>query len=511
MSAPLLEIAGLEKSYAVPVLKGIDLQVQKGEVHALVGANGAGKTTICNIIAGVTTANAGQMRLQGESHQPVSISSAEQAGIRFVMQELKLVDALSVAENLYLGNLPVSKGRLIDFKQLFENATAVLRDMGLEDIFPQQKMATLGIGQKQLIEIARALIEPCGLLILDEPTAALTDPQIELLFGKIRELQAAGTGIIYISHRMDEIKQVSNRISVLRDGEIIETLEGQHADVKEIVRLMAGAVSPPTHKPPREKRRQKALTIRGFCTDERLVDVDLNIHHGEVLGIAGLVGSGRTELLRAIFAADDIQAGQIFKGDSSQPLSLTSPIDAVRHGIGLIPEDRKDQGLFIDQSITTNMTLAALPEYSNRIGWIDRTAEQGVIDEMLELLDIRCNNAEQLIRELSGGNQQKVSIARNLLLGCDILLFDEPTRGIDIHAKQVIYRLLDKLAAEGKAVVVVSSETRELMQVCDQIAVMSNGLMIETFARDEWTTERITEASFRAYINQEEEPESTRQ
>ena len=497
-----LQISGLEKSYAVPVLKGINLQFNEGEVHALVGANGAGKTTLCNIIAGVTPADAGNMRWGKEPHQPASIRDAENAGVSFVMQELNLVDALSVAENLFLSTLPVRRG-MVDFNHLNRRAAVILQDMGLEEINPCQKMATLGIGQKQLIEIARALISPCRLLMLDEPTAALTDPQIELLFEKIRALQSKGTAIIYISHRMDEIRQIADRISILRDGEIVASKACADIEKQEIVHLMAGEISQPKHKKMQEIRDTRALTVRGLCTADKLKNVDLDIHFGEVLGIAGLVGSGRTELLRAIFAADHPEKGTICPGTSNKPLRLRSPADAVHHGIGLIPEDRKDQGLFIDQSITTNMTLAALPRYSNTTGWIDSGKEQHAIDEMLELLDIKCNDSQQIIKELSGGNQQKVSIARNLLLECNILLFDEPTRGIDIHAKSVIYALLDQLADEGKAVVVVSSETRELTQICDHIAVMSNGELTASFSRDEWTPEKIMEASFRADLKQD--------
>jgi len=502
MSSPLLVISGLEKSYAVPVLKGIELQLEKGEVHALVGANGAGKTTLCNIIAGVTEANGGQMFWGSEPYHPRSIKNAEISGIRFVMQELNLVDALSVAENLFLGNLPL-KGVLIDFKHLYERAESVLRDMGLDEVQPQQRMSTLGIGHKQLIEIARALINPCRLLILDEPTAALTDPQIDLLFEKIQELQANGTSIIYISHRMDEIERIADRISILRDGEIVATLTSGEVDTQEIVRLMAGSISEPTHKTAQETRDNRALGVRSLGTRNKLRNIDLDIHFGEVLGIAGLVGSGRTELLRAIFAADELDRGQVYLGPSPEALNFKSPVDAVRHGIGLIPEDRKDQGLFIDQAITTNMTLASLSNYSSTLGWIDSDKEQDAIASMIDLLDIKCNDSRQIVRELSGGNQQKVSIARNLLLGCNILLFDEPTRGVDIHAKSVIYTLLDQLATEGKAVVIVSSEIRELTQICDHIAVMSNGRLTETFSRDEWTAEKIMEASFRAYVNQD--------
>ncbi|MFK8050684.1 MAG: sugar ABC transporter ATP-binding protein [Halioglobus sp.] len=500
MSPPLLSISGLHKRYAVPVLRGVDLEIAKGEVHALVGANGAGKTTLCNIICGISAADSGSMCFSGSEHAPVSVNDAEASGIRIVMQELNLIDNLSVAENLYFRSLPTTYGGLIDFGQLFEDATILLADMGMDDIDPRTPVHTLGIGQRQLIEISRQLIHPCKLLILDEPTAALTDPQIELLFAKIESLKASGAGIIYVSHRMEEIRHIADRVSVFKDGETVLSTAVADISTQEIVRRMADAPVDTPHDRCNNRQLATALKIRGLCTPDVLRDINLDIRFGEILGIAGLMGSGRTELLRSIFAADELSAGAIFSNDGSEPLSLNSPIDAVAHGIGLIPEDRKQQGLLLQQSLKSNVTLPSLSYFCHPAGWIATAKEDDAVESFRKSLDVKCEDIHQQVGQLSGGNQQKVVIARWLMCDSRILLFDEPTRGIDIHAKTAIYQLLGEFADAGKAVVIVSSESRELTDLCDRIAVMSNGKLAATFKRGEWTAEKIVEASFSAFV-----------
>ncbi len=501
MSPPLLSITGLHKRYAVPVLRGVDLEVAKGEVHALVGANGAGKTTLCNIICGITAADSGMIRFSGSKHVLASVNDAKACGIRIVMQELNLIDNLSVAENLYFRSLPTKRG-LIDRKQLLDDAKVLLGEMGMDNIDPRVPLRSLGIGQQQLIEINRELIHPCKLLILDEPTAALTDPQIELLFARIESLKANGTSVIYVSHRMEEIRRIADRISVFKDG--VSVLSSAVADVstQEIVRQMA---EDPL-KTPSERRTDRkmttALKIRGLCTSNLLRDINLDIRYGEILGIAGLMGSGRTELLRAIYAADQLSAGGVWSGESSTPLSLKSPMDAVGHGIGLIPEDRRQQGLLLQQTVKSNVSLSSLRFFSQLAGWINVGKEQDAVEDYCRSLDIKFDGIHQGVGQLSGGNQQKVVIARWLMCDSRILLFDEPTRGIDIHAKTAIYELLRGLADSGKAVVVVSSESRELTDLCDRIAVMSNGQLAATFKHDKWTAEKIMQASFSAFVNE---------
>jgi ribose transport system ATP-binding protein len=502
LNTPLLSISGLHKRYAVPVLRGVELEIARGEVHALVGANGAGKTTLCNIISGITAADSGSMRFSGGAYKPASVRNAEACGIRIVMQELNLIDNLSVAENLYFGSLP-TYGGLIDRRQLFDDAKVLLDEMGMDNIDPRAPLHSLGIGQQQLIEIGRELIHPCKLLILDEPTAALTDPQIELLFAKIESLKANGTALIYVSHRMEEIRRIADRISVFRDGESVLSCAVSDVSTQEIVRQMSeDPVSTPADRR-NDAKMTTALKIRGLCTSSLLRDIDLKVNFGEILGIAGLMGSGRTELLRAIYAADEFSAGSICSGDSSVPLSLKSPIDAVAHGIGLIPEDRKRQGLLVQQSVKSNIALSSLKFFSQFFGWIDTGKEHVAVESYRGSLAIKCDDIHQAVGQLSGGNQQKTIIARCLMRDSRILLFDEPTRGIDIHAKTAIYELLGRLADSGKAVVIVSSESRELTDLCDRIAVMSNGRLAATFRRGEWTAEKIMEASFSAFVNED--------
>jgi ribose transport system ATP-binding protein len=498
LTLPFLQITGLTKSYATPVLDNTHLDLNAGKVHALMGANGAGKTTLCNIICGITPADSGTMQRLDRPYQPNSILDAHHAGIRMVMQELNLIGDLSVAENLFFEKLPTRYG-MVDSEQLHADAIALLRTVGIDELTPSQKVRDLGIGQQQLLEITRALALPCQLLILDEPTAALSDPQVDLLFRNINRLTEAGTAILYISHRMEEIKRIADDISVLRDGRTVFSGSAKQVSNQTLISRMAAPLDVHDQNDPAPATNRHALRLRGVSTTEHLRSIDLDIQYGEILGIAGLMGSGRTELLRAIYAADPIDNGEIYLEDDSQPLRLKSPVDAVKHGIGLIPEDRKQQGVFLRQSIRQNVTLSSLNRFANLWGWIDRGREHRAVQQQIESLSIKCDNIDQAVETLSGGNQQKVSIARWLVRDCQILLFDEPTRGVDIHAKLQIYALLRALAADGKAVVVVSSENGELTGLSDRIAVMSNGYLTATFERGNWTSERITEASFRGF------------
>jgi ribose transport system ATP-binding protein len=499
LTAPVLSIEDLHKSYAVPVLQGAHLEVAPGEVLALVGANGAGKSTLCNIVGGVTQPGSGRMLIDGTPHAPASIRDAELAGVQFVMQELNLIDSLSIAENLFLGELPSHRG-FIDFDSLNEQASSALADIGLDSLDPRQAVSSLGVGQKQLLEIARALTKPCRLLILDEPTAALTDPQIDTLFEKISAMRSDGTALIYVSHRMHEIRQIADQVSILRDGKTVRTSPVSEIDTETIVKTMAGEIRVTHGTSDLNKSSSTALRIRGLSTKSLLDDVDLDIRYGEILGLAGLVGSGRTELLRAVFAADKIERGAVFLEDGNVPSNLRGPRDAVKSGIGLIPEDRKQQGLLLEHSVRSNATLPALDRYASALGFINSDMEERDVSRMCDTLSIGCNDQHQPVRELSGGNQQKVSIARWLLRDCRVLLFDEPTRGIDIHAKASVYKLLDDLASDGRAIVVVSSESRELAAISDRIAVMSAGRLVQCFEKGEWTSEKIMSASFSGYV-----------
>jgi ribose transport system ATP-binding protein len=500
MPTPLLQANSLRKSYSVPVLTDFSFELQPGEVHALVGSNGAGKSTFARILAGLTTADSGEVHLDGRPHGPLSKREAEQAGVVLVLQELNVIGTLTVAENLFLNRLPRRAG-FVRFAELNAQAREALARVGLGDLDPATPANRLGVGQQQLVEIAGALDKNCRLLILDEPTAALTDPEIDRLFANIRQLQQRGVGIIYVSHRMDEIRRISNRITVLRDGRRVSTHEAPQVTPAELVREMVGHDLPERQDAGVRQAGEVALRVEGLASGGRVNDVSFEVRRGEILGLAGLIGSGRTETLRAIFGADPKEQGTVLVGAPLRPVSIKEPADAVRAGIGMVPEDRKLDGLLLGQSIRMNTTLATLSRHARLGGWLDAAAEDRTTDSLRQRLDLRCVSLDQTVAELSGGNQQKVVVGRWLARNCGVMLFDEPTRGIDVAAKDLIYELLRDLAAEGKAVVVVSSELTELMALCDRILVMSAGRIAAEFLPGHWSQEAITQAAFSGYLD----------
>ena len=498
---PLLRVSGLQKSYSVPVLVDFDFELQAGEVHALIGSNGAGKSTFARILCGLTPSGGGTLQFDNQPYAPRSKREAEHAGIVMVLQELNVIRTLSVAENLFLNRLPRRAG-FVRFGQLREQAREALRRVGLEDLDPATPAGRLGVGHQQLVEIAGALAQNCRLLILDEPTAALTDPEIERLFGNIRRLQSEGVGIIYVSHRMDEIRRIANRVTVLRDGRRVATHEATEVTPAAMVREMVGHDLPERKNLGERPPGEVALRVNGLRAGDRVCGVSFEVRAGEILGMAGLIGSGRTETLRALFGADRKDAGEVLVGKPLAPVRISKPADAVRAGIGMVPEDRKQDGLLLAQSIRVNTTLATLPRHSRFGGWLDNRAEEKTTSEICSRMAVRCASLEQAVSELSGGNQQKVVVGRWLARNCNVLLFDEPTRGIDVAAKDMIYQLLRELAAEGKALVVVSSELTELMALCDRILVMSAGRLAAEFLPGQWTQEKITQAAFSGYLEQ---------
>lgn len=503
MNPLLLCVTGLQKSYTVPVLSDFSFDLEQGEVHALVGSNGAGKSTFARILCGLTMRDQGMIQFAGREYVPRSKRDAEHAGIVMVMQELNVIGALTVAENIFLSRLP-TRGGFVRFGELHRRAREALGRVGLSELNPATPASRLGVGQQQLVEIAGALAQNCRVLILDEPTAALTDPEIERLFENIRRLKSEGVGIIYISHRMDEIRRIATRVTVLRDGRRVATHRASETTPPELVREMVGHDLPERKASAERKAGAVALRVEHLVAGERVHDVSFQVRRGEILGLAGLIGSGRTETLRAIFGADARSAGEIFLGDSAQPSSIREPADAVRAGIGMVPEDRKLDGLLLAHSIRVNATLATLPRHVKGGGWLDFGAEKQTTDAMCGRLAVRCASIEQTVGELSGGNQQKVVMARWLARDCQVLLFDEPTRGIDVAAKDMIYQLLHQLAAEGKAVVMVSSELTELMALCDRILAMSDGRIVGEFLPGQWTQEAITRAAFSGYLDRQQ-------
>ncbi len=518
-SSPLLRATGLNKSYAVPVLSDFSFELEPGEVHALIGSNGAGKSTFARILCGLTAAEGGRIELGGCAYAPRSKHEAEAAGVVMVLQELNVIGTLSVAENIFLNRLPRRAG-FVRFSRLHEQAREALARVGLKDVDPATPAGQLGVGHQQLVEIAGALAQNCRVLILDEPTAALTDPEIERLFENIRRLQTAGVGIIYISHRMDEIRRIAGRVTVLRDGRRVATHGATDSTPVQLVREMVGHDLPARQQSSERAKGEVGLRVVHLSAGERVRDVSFDAHRGEILGIAGLIGSGRTETLRAIFGADPKESGQIQVGIQPsacipgadklelelRPVTIREPIDAVQAGIGMVPEDRKQDGLLLAQSIRVNTTLATLPRHSRGGGWLNSDAERQTTDSLRERLAVRCASIEQPVAELSGGNQQKVVVGRWLARNCEVLLFDEPTRGIDVAAKDMIYQLLRDLASEGKALVVVSSELPELMALCDRIIVMSAGRIAAEFLPGQWTQEAITQAAFSGYLDQKKAP-----
>ncbi len=498
-SGTVFRACDIDKSFpGVQALSAVDFDLRAGEVHALVGENGAGKSTLMSIIAGIQKPDSGQMCLYEQQYEPNGRADAEEHGIRMVMQELHLISNLSVAENIFIGKLPNRFG-IIDYDKLNGAAREIMEKVGLGDVDPDVPVRLLGVGQQQMVEIAAGLSRRCRILVLDEPTASLTDREIELLFAQIRKLKAEGVGIIYISHRIEEVTRIADRVTMLRDGKVISTNPTSELGVSDIIRMMVGRDL--EHEQLRHdlKAGQVALRVVGLTRGGKVRDVSFEVRRGEILGVAGLMGSGRTETMRAVFGADRPDSGKIYLYGASEPLEIRTPRDAVRNGIALLTEDRKEQGLLSGLAVRVNISLTRLRDVS-RFGWMDIVEERSVADRYIAALGIRCSSNEQTVGELSGGNQQKVVIAKWLYRDCEVLIFDEPTRGIDVGAKFEIYHMLAEMAEKGKAVIVVSSDTKELMAVCDRIMVMSAGRLAATFGPSEWSQEKIMAAAFSQYV-----------
>ncbi|WP_417512372.1 sugar ABC transporter ATP-binding protein [Microbacterium sp.] len=486
VSTPMLEISGMSKSFGpVQVLRGIDLRVAPGEVRALLGSNGAGKSTLIRILSGAETRDAGRIVLNGREHDP-ALMRDEEDGIAVVYQELSLVPGLSVAENLMLGQWPRHSAAglgAIDRRRMLAGAQSALAMLGV-DVDPWREVYDLSLGEQQLVEIAKALRKRPRVLILDEPTSALTAHDADRLIALVRQLAATGMAVLYVSHRMDEIPRVADSIAIMRDGAIVGTHAVGELTTRKIAEQMIG------HAPRKEAgvRREVApnapvvLSVEQVRTSA-LQGVSLELREGEVLGIAGLMGSGRSELLRAVFGRDRVDSGTIrVRGKSVQ--ARWNERAAIAAGLALSPEERKAQGLVLMRSIRENLTLASLRRLAPR--GIIRAGEEGAIAQhAVDQLAIKLSSVEQEAGDLSGGNQQKVVLGRWLAAGADIYLLDEPTRGVDVNAKEQVYSLVRRLSEAGKSVVFVSSENAELFEVCHRIVVMRGGAIVRTLAHDE--------------------------
>jgi len=470
----IVQMRGIEKYFpGVHALKSAQFDLRRGEVHALMGENGAGKSTLMKILSGVYEKDGGTLRIGGENVNPDGPRAAQNLGIGIIHQELSLMNDLTIAQNIFIGREPrLSFGR-IDERSLNRKAQEIFDDMNL-DLNPQAIVGEMTIAKQQMVEIAKALSYKSQVLIMDEPTAALNDAEIGELFTIIRRLKAEGVGIVYISHKMDELKQVADRVTVMRDGEYINTVNTKETPIDQIISMMVGRdLNEESIVIPDLSGAEVALEVTGLTRKKEIQDVSFSVKKGEILGFAGLMGAGRTEVARAIFGADPIESGSVKV--HGRTCKIDSPVDAVAAGIGYLSEDRKHFGLALSMNIRANIAMASLERYTDKAGRLNEKSLEEISMDYVERLDIRTPSDLQEVGLLSGGNQQKVVIGKWLLRDCDILIFDEPTRGIDIGAKSEIYKLLKLLAEQGRAIIVISSELPEIMRLSHRIAVMCEG------------------------------------
>ena len=473
MGEVILTMKGIDKSFpGVHALDHVDLEIRKGEVHALMGENGAGKSTLMKVLTGIYKKDSGTITYEGKEVEFHNTREAQDAGVVIVHQELNMLGHLTVAQNIFIGR-EFKKGIRIDDKKMNEEAKKLFDRMHI-DIDPTETMSNLTVGKQQMCEIAKAISHKAKVIIFDEPSAALTEAEIEELFKIIRDLRAQDLGIVYISHRMDEIKVITDRVTVMRDGTYVGTLITKDSTKDDIINMMVGRV---IYEDPKTKNMTPpgapvVLKVDHLNAGKMVQDVSFELHKGEVLGFSGLMGAGRTETMRALFGADPIDSGDIYV--NGQKVTIKSPQDAVKHGIGYLSEDRKRFGIVVQKTVAENTTMADLDEFANG-PFINKKKENEVAQKYVESLATKTPSVDQLVVNLSGGNQQKVVIAKWLTRNCDILIFDEPTRGIDVGAKNEIYKLMNQLAAEGKAIIMVSSEMTEILRMSDRIVVMCEG------------------------------------
>ncbi len=490
MDQIILEMKNIEKRFSgVHALKSVNLELKKGEVHALMGENGAGKSTLMKVLCGIHKRDGGSVELFGQQVNFNTIKDSQEAGISIIHQELNMMNHLTVAQNIYIGREPMIKGVYIDDKKMEQDAKALFDRIGVK-IDPSAVLGTLTVGKQQMVEIAKAVSRDCKILILDEPTAALTQVEVEELFKIMADLKEKGIGMIYISHRMDEINRISDRITVMRDGEYVGTLITKDTTKDEIVKMMVGRV---IYGDKKEQSNvpddaEVVLEVKNLNKGKEIKNVSFKLKKGEILGFSGLMGAGRTEVARAIYGADPIDSGEIFI--NGEKVKIKTPEDAVKKGICYLSEDRKRYGLMLDKSVAENSVLASLDNYI-KLGWIDDSLIEADAEKENAKLKTKTPSMNQLLKNLSGGNQQKVIIARWLLKDSDIFIFDEPTRGIDIGAKSEMYTLMEELASLGKSVIMISSELAEIQRLSDRVIVMCEGRITGEIDIKDATQEKI--------------------
>ncbi|MGL5255796.1 MAG: sugar ABC transporter ATP-binding protein [Proteocatella sp.] len=489
MSEVLISMKNVSKAFAgVQALKNAELEVRSGEVHALMGENGAGKSTLMKILTGIYSKDSGVIKFEGNEIEFKNPKEAQEAGIVIVHQELNMMAHLTVAQNLFIGREAMN-GMFINDKKMNEDSKDLFDKLKI-DIEPSELMGNLTVGKQQMVEIAKAISAEAKVIIFDEPTAALTEAEINELFKIIGDLRMCGYGIVYISHRMDEIDKITDRITVMRDGEYVGTLITKESTKDELIKMMVGRVifEDPKQISSVSDDAEVVLSIKNLNAGNLVKDVNFELKKGEIVGFSGLMGAGRTELARAIFGADKIDSGEIIiKGE---PVKINTPMDAVKNGIGYLSEDRKRYGILVEKSVAENSVLSVLDLYKKGI-FIDDHKINEDSQKYVDLLKTKTPGVHQYVRNLSGGNQQKVVIAKWLLRDSEILIFDEPTRGIDVGAKSEIYALMNELAKSGKSIIMISSELTEILRMSDRVVVMCEGRKTGELDISEATQEKI--------------------
>ena len=474
VATPLIQAEAIEKRFpGVHALKGVRFDLRPCEVHALMGENGAGKSTLMKILSGIYQPDSGRIHVMGRDVSIDGPRAAQALGISIIHQELFLMNHLTVAQNIYIGREPrYGMGWFVNEAQMNRDAADLFKRMNVK-IDPKMEVGEMTVARQQLVEIAKAISFNSNILIMDEPTSALNETEVEHLFAVIEDLKANGVGIVYITHKMDEVKRIADRVTVMRDGQYIDTLPAADTPMSKIISMMVGRELADATRADGSHGKEITLSVKGLNRGKLVRDVSFDVRKGEILGFAGLMGAGRTEVARAIFGADPIESGEIEV--HGKKVKIGSPKDAVKIGLAYLSEDRKHFGLVTPMSVRDNITMASWPRFIKRGIWMRDGAMKKTAAEYVDLLKIKTPSVEQETRLLSGGNQQKVVIAKWLLRDCPILIFDEPTRGIDVGAKSEIYKLLNRLAAEGRAIIMISSELPEILRLSHRIAVMCEG------------------------------------
>jgi ribose transport system ATP-binding protein len=489
-----LALKGIHKSFGPTIaLDGVDLELREGEVHALIGENGAGKSTLMNIIAGSLQPDRGTMEIQGQPYAPSNPLDARTHGIALIHQELSLCPHLSVAENVLMG-IESSRFGWLDRDKLMSRTSDVLKQFHHADIRPEKRVGDLSVAARQIVEISRAIAARARIILMDEPTSSLQREDVEHLFTLIRKLSSEGISVIYISHFLEEVRQISDRFTVLRDGHSVANGDIATTTDDELIAKMVGRAQQNLFPVRTPRPGETILNVRNLAAPPLLKDASFELRRGEILGIAGLMGSGRTPLLRAIFSLERPQSGTIEINKKSLPNGRTTPAIRLIEGLGYLSEDRKGEGLTLNQSVADNVTVTRVDSCS-RWGWLDLSAQRKQAEKFVNALKIRTRGVQQDVGSLSGGNQQKVIVARLLHQDADVLLLDEPTRGIDIGSKAQVYETIAECAAQDKAVLMVSSYLPELFGMCDRLAVMSRGRLSKVRPIDEWTPESVLQAA----------------